>query len=242
MPPVEQELFDRAEELWARRRAETDYGLREHRFSLLESVPVAGTVSEYRRRDYGGIELYVLPTPGHTVGSVTYVADVDGRTVAFTGDLLYGPGKVWSLAATQWTYSGVEGQAATILSCGLLARRSPHVLLPAHGEPIEEPGVALAETQRRLAELMELRRDGPPWDLERWLDDPWEVLSPHLLRNRTSLATSYALLSDSGAALLVDFGYDLWVVYAVWLSIVIAMYPLCRWYANVKARRRDWWT
>ena len=38
-----------------------------------------------------------------------------------------------------------------------------------------------------------------------------------------------------------DFGYDLWVVYVVWISIVIAMYPLCRWYSNVKARRREWW-
>jgi uncharacterized membrane protein len=38
-----------------------------------------------------------------------------------------------------------------------------------------------------------------------------------------------------------DFGYDLWVVYVVWFSIVIAMYPLCRWYAKVKARRREWW-
>jgi uncharacterized membrane protein len=38
-----------------------------------------------------------------------------------------------------------------------------------------------------------------------------------------------------------DFGYDLWVVYVVWALLVIAMYPLCRWYAGVKARRQDWW-
>jgi uncharacterized membrane protein len=37
------------------------------------------------------------------------------------------------------------------------------------------------------------------------------------------------------------FGYDLWVAYVVWAGIVIALYPLCRRYANVKARRRDWW-
>lgn len=213
VPPVEQEFFDRAEELWAARRPETDYNMRQHRFSLLESVEVAGTVSEYRRRDYGGVEIYALPTPGHTVGSVTYLADVDGRSVAFTGDLLYGAGKVWSLAATQWTYTGPEGLAATILSCGVLERSSPEVLLPAHGDPIDDPQAALGETRRRLRELMELRRDGPPWNFERWLDEPWEELSPHLLRNRTSLATSYALLSESGGALLVDWGYDWWTGY-----------------------------
>ena len=37
------------------------------------------------------------------------------------------------------------------------------------------------------------------------------------------------------------FGYDLWVVYLIWALLVIAMYPLCRWYAGVKARRQDWW-
>jgi uncharacterized membrane protein len=37
------------------------------------------------------------------------------------------------------------------------------------------------------------------------------------------------------------YGYDLWVVYAVWLGVVLALYPLCRWFAAVKARRRDAW-
>ena len=38
-----------------------------------------------------------------------------------------------------------------------------------------------------------------------------------------------------------DLGYDLWVVYVVWFCLVVALYPLCRWFASVKARRRDWW-
>jgi glyoxylase-like metal-dependent hydrolase (beta-lactamase superfamily II) len=211
VPPVEQDLFAHATERWGCRRVENDYDLLQDRFSLLESVPVAGLVSEYRTREYGGIDVFTLPTPGHTPGSVTYLVDVEGRTTAFTGDLLYAAGQVWSLAATQWTYSGVEGQAATILSLGVLARHAPDVLLPAHGDPIEDPLPALAETQRRLGEVMELRRaESERWDLDGWLAEPWAALSPHLLRNRTSFATSYALLSDSGSALLVDWGYDLW--------------------------------
>jgi glyoxylase-like metal-dependent hydrolase (beta-lactamase superfamily II) len=211
VPPVEQDLFTHAEDLWAGRRVEGDYDMLQERFSLLESVEIAGVVSEYSLREYGGVELFALPTPGHTPGSVTYIGEVDGRRTAFTGDLIYGRGQVWSLAATQWTYTGFDGQAAAVLSLGILARREPEVLLPAHGEPIEEPASAIAETRRRLGELMELRRsEEDPWNLERWLDDPWEVLSPHVLRNRTSMATSYALLSDSGSALLIDWGYDLW--------------------------------
>lgn len=38
-----------------------------------------------------------------------------------------------------------------------------------------------------------------------------------------------------------NVGFDLWVVYAAWITGVLLLYPLCRWYAGVKARRRDWW-
>jgi uncharacterized membrane protein len=38
-----------------------------------------------------------------------------------------------------------------------------------------------------------------------------------------------------------DFGYPLWVVYVAWVLIVAGLYPVCRWFAGVKARRRDWW-
>jgi uncharacterized membrane protein len=37
------------------------------------------------------------------------------------------------------------------------------------------------------------------------------------------------------------YGYDLLVVYLVWLGVVLALYPLCRWFAGVKRRRRDAW-
>ncbi len=38
-----------------------------------------------------------------------------------------------------------------------------------------------------------------------------------------------------------NFGYSLWVVYVVWAALVISLYPLCRWFAGVKATRKDWW-
>ncbi len=38
-----------------------------------------------------------------------------------------------------------------------------------------------------------------------------------------------------------DFGYNLWMAYAVWAVIVIGLYPACRWFAGVKARRKEWW-
>lgn len=37
------------------------------------------------------------------------------------------------------------------------------------------------------------------------------------------------------------WGFTLPVVYAVWALIVVSLYQLCRWFADVKRRRSDWW-
>jgi uncharacterized membrane protein len=36
-------------------------------------------------------------------------------------------------------------------------------------------------------------------------------------------------------------GFPLWVVWLCWIGGVLLLYPLCKWFAGVKARRRDWW-
>jgi uncharacterized membrane protein len=37
------------------------------------------------------------------------------------------------------------------------------------------------------------------------------------------------------------WGYSLPVVYLIWVSVVLALYPLCRWFAGLKQRRNDSW-
>lgn len=37
------------------------------------------------------------------------------------------------------------------------------------------------------------------------------------------------------------FGVGLSGVYLIWVAVVVVLYPLCRWVADVKARRQDWW-
>jgi uncharacterized membrane protein len=61
-------------------------------------------------------------------------------------------------------------------------------------------------------------------------------------------ARSYPILFSSPPAMggpedlfPADFGYPLWVVYAVWLFVVVSLYPACRWFANLKANRSEWW-
>jgi uncharacterized membrane protein len=54
--------------------------------------------------------------------------------------------------------------------------------------------------------------------------------------------------AEGGAAMLRHpghfprgFGYGLPAVYLAWISAVLLLYPLCRWFAGVKARRRSRW-
>ncbi|MGP3969876.1 MBL fold metallo-hydrolase [Streptomyces sp. 6N223] len=214
VPPVERDLIDRVDEHWRTRPLDNDYSVREDRFSLLRQVAVTGTVAEYRTARYGPALVHTLPLPGHTTGSVGYLVESGGRRLAFTGDLIHGEGRVWSMAATQWAYTGhhehagLEGAAATVLSCMQLLDHRPDVLLPSHGEPVTDPPRAVARLSARLKELMD-SRSRTPWDPESMLRRPWREVTPHLLRNTTSMAYSYALLSDHGTALLLDFGYDL---------------------------------
>src|ERR1700686_8093 len=39
----------------------------------------------------------------------------------------------------------------------------------------------------------------------------------------------------------VGVGFNLAIVYGCWIAGVLLLYPLCKWFAGVKARRRDWW-
>jgi len=36
-------------------------------------------------------------------------------------------------------------------------------------------------------------------------------------------------------------GFSIVVVYLSWIGGVLLLYPLCKWFAGVKARRKDWW-
>ncbi|HEX8683640.1 MAG TPA: MBL fold metallo-hydrolase [Ardenticatenaceae bacterium] len=206
VPHMEQDLFHSADAHWQGRELANNYNMRQNRFSLLEPVPIAGTLTDYSTFPFGPYSFTVVPTPGHTIGAVSLLGEVDGQRVAFTGDLIAAPGKVWSLAATQWTYNRAEGVPSTIASLLDLKERAPGLLLPSHGEPMEEPEAAIDLLVERLWALLQGRGENPR--LFQLREQPYAAITPHLLRNRTSVANSYVLLSESGKALLFDYGYD----------------------------------
>lgn len=204
VPETEYGLVAEASHMWQAREIYNNYNNRQDRFSILESVP-AQPLRDYEIRSFGGMDFFILPTPGHTTGSISIVVETGEGKTAFTGDLVYAPGKVWSLAATQWSYNGGEGIPYTILSLLDLSERDIRWLLPSHGEPMETKA-AVEPTVDRLARLRNLRGQNPR--LFQLRERPYEKITEHVLFNRTSMANSYVLLSESGKALMIDFGYD----------------------------------
>ena len=38
-----------------------------------------------------------------------------------------------------------------------------------------------------------------------------------------------------------DYGFPLWAVFAVWVVVLLLLYPACLWFVRLKQRRQDWW-
>ncbi|MBI5031692.1 MAG: MBL fold metallo-hydrolase [Chloroflexi bacterium] len=206
VPHVEQDLFAQVDSHWQAREISRNYNMRQDRFALLESISIAGTLHDYATLRFGGHAFTIVPTPGHTTGSITPLANIDGQRVAFVGDLISAPGKVGSMAATQWTYNGAEGVPMTILSVLDLKEREPNLLLPSHGVPMNEPAAAIELLVLRLRELLNLRHEHR--QLEFLRQQPYIAITSHLLRLRASESNTYVLISKSGKALFMDYGYD----------------------------------
>ena len=206
VPHAEQDLFHSVHHHWQARQIYNNYNMRQDRFSLLEPAPVTGSLRDYQVWRSGALEITVLPTPGHTPGSISLLVDLDGKRMAFTSDLIFAPGKLWDLSATQWSYNGAEGAPATIASLLDLKERGPDCLLPSHGDPMNDPNTAIDALVSKLGRLLHSRRQNPRLFLLR--DQPYEVITAHLLMHRASMANTYVLLSCTGKALMIDFGYD----------------------------------
>jgi uncharacterized membrane protein len=48
-------------------------------------------------------------------------------------------------------------------------------------------------------------------------------------------------MGSPSALFPANFGFPLSTVYAVWLVVLLLLYPVCLWFARLKQRRHDWW-
>ncbi len=215
VPQFERQFFEDAENFWRNRRIFELYDVKNDFFSLTRNVPVAALLRDYETFHWQGLDLFIQPTPGHTPGSVTIVAQVDGRRVAFSGDLLYSAGKVQTIYDLQYYYQEHEGVDLSIYSLTALAKLKPQFLCPSHGAPVSEPLQAIAELSRKLTDWHHYWYKHPPTsELEP------VAISPHLIANTEATSTFYAIISDSGKALFIDYGAASWTFFQVFTRYV----------------------
>lgn len=200
VPAHERHLFADAENFWRNRRVFHLYYMRNDFNTITHNIPVARLLTDYSTFRWGAYEFSVSPTPGHTLGSITLLATVDGRRTAFSGDLLHSAGKIVDLYDTQINYGGEEGIDLGIYSLAQLRALKPALLCPSHGPLMDDAGQALAETERRLRDYFQLQFNSLSVD-----NRPFAV-SPHLIASYQTTSSFYAIVSDSGKAMFIDYG------------------------------------
>ena len=203
VPHHERHLFDQVETFWTTKQLYDMYNVRNTYFSLTKNVPVAGVLEDYEVFRWKDIELEIVPTPGHSVGSVSLVATVDSTIVAFVGDLIHSPGKVLSLYDMQYDYAALDGVEAGVLSLGLLEQRSPDILCPSHGQVMTDSASSLAKTKENLKQFYRLQSGG-----KLLVDEvDFTPVASRLLHGTQSCSSFYVILSQDGRrALFIDYG------------------------------------
>ena len=205
VPAHERHLFESVEDFWQTRRVFDLYYVRNDFFSLPANVPVAAVLEDYETFRWRGHQLRIQPTPGHTPGSISLVGEIDRRMVAFSGDLIHSPGKVQTLYDLQYYYGEHEGVDLAAFSLAELAKLTPALLCPSHGHEIANPPAAVEELISKLRDW-----HGFWYSYGFTLDNRPRVLTPHVVAHYQTMSSFYAIVSDSGKALFIDYGNPSW--------------------------------
>lgn len=210
VPRHERHLFADVERLWANRRIFELYETRNEFFSLTKNVPVSATLADYDTFQWRGHNFFIQPTPGHTAGSITLVTQIDERTVAFSGDLMIAPGKVQTLYDLQYYYQEQEGVDLSIYSLDALAAHRPALLCPSHGREISDPIPGMQQLSAKLSDWFHYWHPGGSQTTISF--EPTQ-LTPHVIAHPLATSTFYAIISDSGKAMFVDYGSASWIFF-----------------------------
>jgi glyoxylase-like metal-dependent hydrolase (beta-lactamase superfamily II) len=233
-PAAEIGYFTGVADFWQRFQTERwhDYAQQSTKI-LAEPLEVGQTVRGGESLRWQDLVFEVLDTPGFTRGAVSYLAAIDGKRVAFTGDLIYGDGQIFDLYSLQDAipeantrgYHGYAARAADVIaSLRKLIAAQPDLIVPARGPVIENPEASARKLIARLEELFAtyFQTDALRWY---WGDDNLMIRARRVLGDREidfmpmarsirqtlprwilARGTSRLLVSESGAAFLLDCG------------------------------------
>lgn len=234
-PESERELIESPDEFW-----ESYWTKRFHDYAqqstkiLTRSINVSHWVKDGDAFEAGGVTFRALSTPGFTRGAVSYLAEVDGAKVAFTGDLIYGDGQLFDLYSFQdeipeakiGGYHGHASRLAMLIpSLKRIAAEEPDLIVPARGPVIRNPKQSIEKLIGRVEAYYRnyLSTNALNWYFkeERMTIKGRRVLGPEAEVRLMPLSvhettpdwiwensTSRMLISDDGHGFLLDCGYQ----------------------------------
>jgi len=170
-------------------------------FEPTRSISVDKAIAPGQSFEIAGLHFDTLPNVGPTeIPGLTYLVEIDGKRVAFTGDLIHSPGRIWNFHDLQWRYISGPGPLAAITSLEAVKAASSDLLLPSHGIVMYEPKPAIDQTIANLTEatdLIRMHKFSGRHPLSRG------KISPHVYHGKTS----FIIVADSGHALMYDCAY-----------------------------------
>ena len=153
---------------------------------------------EFKWKQY---KIRVINTPGHTKGSVSFLMEIDGKKICFCGDLMASGGHVRNLYSMQWIYLQNPGIDSSLVSLQKIREFDPGLILPSHGELIDNP---VNEINLLTLRLQRVRKYLGRGGTGRWNWSGFVQISPHVIQDCGT--TSQIIISDGGEALFFDCG------------------------------------
>jgi glyoxylase-like metal-dependent hydrolase (beta-lactamase superfamily II) len=179
-------------------------------FAPIEATPLAGVLRDYERLTIAGHDLQIIPLPGVTINQVGIAVADAGGPLIFCGEAIHSPGRVARVAPFQYNYNDLGGAVAAYASAGDLRALQPTALFPSLGTPMLEGAgscaAALTLLQQNLAQLC-AGRPSEAGAIRELATDPLEQVTEHVWMTRHSESRNWFVVSESGKALVIDYGY-----------------------------------
>jgi len=209
VPEKEARFFEDAAGFWNGFDIYIRYQYKPDTFKPRENLRVDRKLADGEVFKWEDVRIEMVETPGHTEGAATYIVDLAGKRYAFTGDMIYSPGKVWNLYSFDHKYwdGGWIGVTEDLAGLDKLLAKKVQVFLPSHGDPIENPAAAVKLLKEHLEALYNFGpepedRSGRPSGVRETSLRPWRQVTEHLYHYRP---TGYILLSQDSTALFYDY-------------------------------------
>jgi len=160
VPQKELNYFEEVEKFWDNFNTDRfhDYSQQSTKI-VVDSIKASRSVRGEDIITWEDFQFSVLDTPGYTRGSVTYFTVIDKNRIAFTGDLIYGDGKLMDIYSLQDAipeinvdgYHGYATRAGQIIkSLRSVLDKDPDILIPSRGPIIKNPEIAINKLIERL--------------------------------------------------------------------------------------------